>query len=104
MVERFKRTLKSMLRKHAANFGSKWDRYLPGVLWAYRCVPHDSTKEKPFLLGIDCRTPTVAALLQPQKLEPTEVADYREELILSLSTARKLAAESIPGTRRLTTS
>ena len=97
MVERFNRTLKSMLRKHAANFGSQWDRYLPGVLWAYRNVPHDSTKEKPsfLLLGIDCRTPTEAALLQPQELEPTDVADYREELVLSLSTARKLAAESI---------
>ena len=97
MVERFNRTLKSMLRKHAANFGSQWDRYLPGVLWAYRNVPHDSTKEKPsfLLLGIDCRTPTEAALLQPHELEPTDVADYREELVLSLSTARKLAAESI---------
>ena len=97
MVERFNRTLKSMLRKHAANFGSQWDRYLPGVLWAYRNVPHDSTMEKPsfLLFGIDCRTPTEAALLPPQELEPTEVADYREELILSLSTARKIAAESI---------
>ena len=97
MVERFNRTLKSMLRKHTATFGSQWDRYLSGVLWAYRNTPHDSTKEKPsfLLLGIDCRTPTEAALLPPQELEPTEVSDYREELILSFSTARKLAAESI---------
>lgn len=99
MVERFNRALKSMLRKHAATFGSQWDRYLPGVLWAYRNVPHDSTKEKPsfLLLGIDCRTPSEAALLPPQELEPTEVTDYREELILSLSAARTLAAESIKG-------
>ena len=97
MVERFNRTLKSMLRKHAANFGSQWDRYLSGALWAYRNVPHDSTKEKPsfLLLGIDCRTPTEAALLPPHELEPTEVTDYREEMVLSLSTARKLAAEAI---------
>ena len=45
MVERFNRTLKSMLRKHAARFGSQWDRYLSGALWAYRNVPHDSTHE-----------------------------------------------------------
>ena len=32
MVERFNRTLKSMLRKRAAQFGSQWDRYLAGVL------------------------------------------------------------------------
>ena len=97
MVERFNRTLKTMLRKHAATFGSQWDRYLPGVLWAYRNVPHDSTNEKPsfLLLGIDCRTPSEAALLPPQELEPTEVSAYREEVVLSLSTARRLAAESI---------
>ena len=78
MVERFNRTLKTMLRKHAAKFGSQWDRYLPGVLWAYRNVPHNATEEKPsfLLLGTDCRTPTEAALLPPH--------DYREEVILSL--------------------
>ena len=97
MVERFNRTLKTMLRKHASKFGSQWDKYLAGALWAYRNVPHDSTNEKPsfLLLGVDCRTPTEAALLPPHELEATEVSDYREEVILSLSTARKLAAESI---------
>ena len=60
-------------------------------------MPHDSTGKKPsFLLyGIDCRTPTEAALLPPHTTEPTEVSDYREELILSLSSARRLAAEAI---------
>jgi transposase InsO family protein len=40
MVERFNRTLKMMLRKHATKFGPQWDQFLPGVLWAYRNVPH----------------------------------------------------------------
>ena len=44
-VERFNRTLKSILRKHTARFGSQWDRYLPGMLWAYRNTPHTSTGE-----------------------------------------------------------
>ena len=97
MVERFNRTLKTMLRKYAAEFSTQWDRYLPGALWAYRNVPHDSTGEKPsFLLyGIDCRTLTEAALLPIHVVEPTELSDYQEELVLSLSTARRLAAESI---------
>ena len=47
LVERFNRTLKSMLRKHAADFRVQWDRYLPGVLWAYHNTPHDSTGESP---------------------------------------------------------
>ena len=97
MVERFNRTLKSMLRKHAAKLGNQWDRYLPGVLWAYRNTPHDSTLEKPsfLLFGMDCRSPTEAALLPPQELTPTSVRDYREELMLSLSSARKLAGEAV---------
>ena len=97
MVERFNRTLKTMLRKHAAKFGNQWDKYLHGTLWAYRNVPHESTGEKPsFLLyGFDCHSPTEAALLPPSTIQPTDVADYREELILSLSSARELAAKTI---------
>ena len=97
MVERFNRTLKSMLRKHAARFSTQWDRYLSGVLWAYRNTPHESTGEKPSFLmfGVDLRTPTEAALLPSTPLQPCQVEDYREEVILSLSSARELAAESI---------
>ena len=97
MVERFNRTLKTILRKHAQKFGRQWDDFLPGVLWAYRNTPHDSTGEKPsfLLFGLDCRSPTEAALLPPSSLQVADVQDYREELVLSLSSARELAAKSI---------
>lgn len=97
MVERFNRTIKSILRKHAATFGTQWDRYLPGVLWAYRNTPHDSTGEKPLYLmfGKDLRTPTEAAFLSVHPLEPDTVEDYQEELTLSLTSARELAAAAI---------
>ena len=87
MVERFNRTLKAMIRKHAAKFGSQWDCYLPGLLWAYRNSPHDSTGEKPsfLLFGVDCRSPTEAALMPDHPLEAIEVTDYREELVLIVS-------------------
>ncbi len=54
-----------------AVFGEQWDTYLYGVLYAYRNVPHESTNEKPsFLLyGVDCRSPTEAALLPPSEVE-----------------------------------
>ena len=48
MVERFNRTLKGMLRAHAAQFVNQWDQFLPGVLFAYRNMPHESTKEQVF--------------------------------------------------------
>ena len=97
LTERFNRTLKTMLRKHAAQYGAQWDTYLPGVLWAYRNTPHEATGEKPsfLLFGQDCRSPTEAALLPPSSLESMELTDYRRELIHSLSTARELAAKNI---------
>ena len=97
MVEWINRTLKSMLRKHAATLGNQWDHYLHGVLWAYRNTPHESTHEKPLFLlfGLDCQLPTEAALLPPRELKATSVSDYREQLMLSLSSARKCACETL---------
>ena len=97
MVERFNRTLKTMLRKHASKFGGQWDNYLPGVLWAYWNTPHESTGEKPsfLLFGMDCRSPTEAALMPPSPIQVTDVSDYREELVSSLSAARHSAAKCI---------
>lgn len=86
----------------AAKFGSQWDRYLSGVLWAYRNTPHEATREKSsfLLFGIDCRTPTEAALLPPEPLEPTNVRDYREELVLLLSSTRELVAMNVRAAQR----
>jgi len=97
MVERFNRTLKSMLRKRAAQFGNQWDQHLPALLWAYRNAPHDTTGEKPsfLLFGWDCRSPPEAALLPVSGVEPSDIRDYREELVLSLSSARETALKAI---------
>ena len=102
MVERFNRTLKAMLRKHVGRFGTQWDWYLSGVLWAYRNTPHDTTGEKPsyLLFGMDLRSPTEAELTSPSELNPISVTDYREELFISLSSARQLAVESIQESQR----
>ena len=55
MVEHMNRTLKAMLRKHAVKFGQQWEKYLPGVLWAYCNLLHETMKEKPSFLmyGLD---------------------------------------------------
>ena len=96
-VERFNRTLKQILRRHVARFWRQWDRYLPGVLWACRNTPHSSTGEKPsfLLFGVDLRTPTEAAYLPVSEHSAPAIEDYREELMISLSSARELAAEEI---------
>ena len=97
MVERFNRTLKTAIRKYAAAFGDQWDTYLSGILWAYRNSRHDSTGEKPsfLLFGFDCRSPSEAALFPTTPIQPADITDYREQLMLSLSEARSEAAKAI---------
>ncbi|XP_065416479.1 uncharacterized protein LOC135974099 [Chrysemys picta bellii] len=50
LVERFNRTLKSMLRKFPAEDLRHWDQFLPPLLLAIREVPQTSTKFSPFEL------------------------------------------------------
>jgi len=97
MVERFNRTLKTILCKHAATYGNRWDCYLYGVLFAYRNTPHDSTGEKPsyLLFGMDCRMPSTAALLPLSPTQLTDVVNYQEEVTLALSMVRHTAAQCI---------
>ena len=78
LVERYNRTLKSMFRKHAARFGKDWDKFMPGVQWAYRNTPHEATGEKPsyLLFGVDLRMLSEAALLPTTPLENRSLRDY----------------------------
>ena len=86
-----------MLRKHAVKFNNQWDRYLQGVLWAYRNTPHEATKKKPsyLLFSVDLRSPTEAAFLPEETQGYTDISEYREEVVLSLASARELAAATI---------
>ena len=59
LVERFNRTLKTMLRKATVKEGKDWDSLLPYLLFAYREVPQASTGFSPFelLYGRQVRGP-----------------------------------------------
>ena len=48
-------------------------------------------------MGIDCRYPRESAFLPPSDVDPADPADYRQELMLALTSARELAAEAIRG-------
>ena len=63
-VERFNRTLKTMIRKHVMKFGVQWDQYLHGILWAYRNTPHTVVQlEKSRLI---CYSVLISAFQQKQ--------------------------------------
>ena len=50
MIERFNRTLLSMLRMAAVDDKSNWDLKLPCLMLAYRTSVHEATKHTPFSL------------------------------------------------------
>ena len=50
LIERFNKTLKTMVRKYATESGKEWDKLLPYLLFAYREVPQSSTEFSPFEL------------------------------------------------------
>ena len=60
MVERFNRTLATMISTLIEQSRRNWDDLLPYVLYAYRTAVHSSTKETPFYLmfGRDAMSPT----------------------------------------------
>ena len=83
-MERYNHTPKTALWKHAARFGMQWNKFLAGMLWAYRNTPHEATHEKPshLLFGMELRSPTEAAILPPTAIAPRDVHTYQEELAL----------------------
>ena len=69
-VERFNRTLESMLSKMVSANQRDWDKYLPQVLFAYRTSLHETTRFTPFFLNFG-RSPNlpVDAMLGRASLE-----------------------------------
>ena len=52
------------------------------------------------MFGLDLRFPTEAALLPSEPVSKCESTDYKEELIISLSSALELAAINIQGSQQ----
>ena len=50
LVERFNRTLTTMLAKTVERGGRDWDKHIPYVLFAYPASQQESTQESPFFL------------------------------------------------------
>ena len=66
--------------------------YLWGCVGLLKCPTQLNRGKSSYLLfGMDCHTPTEAAFLPPKPLRTTEISDYREEMVMTLSSARTLA-------------
>lgn len=88
LVERFHRTLNSILAKVVRENQTDWDEHLPYAVAAYRATPHESTGYSPNLLFLSRETRAPIDLLfgpPPQESEslrsPHEYIARREEQI-----------------------
>ena len=97
LVERFHRTLTSMLATTVEQGGEDWDVKLPYVLFAYRASIQESTQESPFFLlyGRDPQLPTDAMLSPPVDRHNVDVDDFKSEMTLHMSEAWELARASV---------
>ena len=97
LVERFNRTLTSMLAKTVDKSGKDWDDHLPYVLFAYRAAMQASTLESPFFLlyGRDPRLPCEATLSAPLDRQQLDVDDYKSQVASQLAGTWEIARTNI---------
>ena len=97
LVERFNRTLTSMLAKRVQRSGSDWDTHLPFVLFAYRASIQESTMESPYFLlhGRDPRLPSALDMDPPLTRSEVCLDSYKEQLVSSITEAWDLAKEQV---------
>ncbi|KAK7091113.1 hypothetical protein V1264_008842 [Littorina saxatilis] len=87
LVERFNGTLKAMIKKLCVEDPKTWDRFIPGVLFAYREVPQESTGFSPFelLYGRTVRGPmAILRDLWTKEGEDGKEAQTASEYVLNL--------------------
>ncbi|XP_061185787.1 uncharacterized protein K02A2.6-like [Saccostrea echinata] len=78
MVERFNKTLATMLSAYVLDHQTDWDKHLPYVLMAYCSAIHESTGYTPnmLMLGREISTPLYIMYGLPGEKEHTSVHEY----------------------------
>ena len=91
MVERFNKTLATMLSAYVSDHQQDWDRHLPYVLMAYRSSLHESTGYSPnmLMLGREVATPLDIMYELPSTMKPTIVNEYVWKLRETLEEAHR---------------
>ena len=88
-VERFNRTLESILAKVVSDHQTDWDYHLPHVLFAYRTAIHDTTGFTPFHLTFGCSPvlPVEAMVGMPPMQTSKNIPSFLSSLHNSLHTS-----------------
>ena len=98
MVERFNRTLETMLTLFTSENQKDWDTHLPQLMMAYRSSQHETTGRSPceMMLGRSIRLP-IDLMLGPTPVEDTgeTSTEYASRLTSKMENIHKYAREHL---------
>ena len=97
LVERYNRTLTSMLAKTVSKSGPEWEEQLSYALFTYPASQQASTQKSPFYLfyGRDPRLPVPNALSPQQAPTIVNLQEYGIQLHAKMSSAWELACKCV---------
>ena len=93
-VENFNKFLKATIRKLCQDDTASWDLVIDQILWIYRCCPHTSTGECPYML-VHAREPNLPLHKLIQIVEPYRSTDplhkrFEQTRVITTMAAKKL--------------
>lgn len=99
MVERFNKTLVTMLRAFVNERHTDWDRHLPYVMMAYRSTEHETTSHSPnfMMLGRETSTPLDLQYSMPRNLKALPQNTWAWELQEKMEDAHQLVRGNVKG-------
>ena len=96
LVERYNRTLGTLIRTYLDQHHNDWDQYIPLLTSAYRSTVHPSTGFTPNYLMLGRETTMPVDLVFPRPVQDVgDVPEYVEKLQERLSACYALARESL---------
>ncbi|KAK3742155.1 hypothetical protein QZH41_007827 [Actinostola sp. cb2023] len=98
MVERYNKTLESMLAKFTSEHQRDWDEHLPLLMMAYRTSIHETTGCTPsmMMLGREAEVPLDLVMGSPQPTEDVaDASEYAQRLRQRMETVHNFAREHL---------
>ncbi|CAG2212114.1 unnamed protein product [Mytilus edulis] len=102
MVERFNKTLATMLSAYVQEHQRDWDKYIPFVMMAYRASEHDTTGQTPnrLMFGRESTTPLDILYEMPPSIKGIPQHKWAWELKERLEDAHSFVRQRMPGEMR----
>lgn len=93
MIERFNRTIETLLRQCVQDNQKDWDQHLPFCCAAYRSALHSTTSQTPNMLMLGRELPMPKHLIKPVPEVWKNTQEYCEQLTSRIQNAHEIAAK-----------